>query len=106
VSFIFLVFIFSDTLEYRQLTSDDVEEALTIMEKTFIREENVSRAYGVAKNPHSVAEERELMRHIVKDGVSIVVIDKSNNKVVGASLNKIHVTTNQIQFSLDQLILF
>ncbi|XP_068904244.1 uncharacterized protein [Tenebrio molitor] len=80
-----------NTLEYRQLTSDYVEEALTIMEKTFIREENVSRAYGIAKNPHSVAEERNLMRDIVKDGVSIVVIDKSNNKVVGASLNKIHV---------------
>jgi hypothetical protein len=48
----------------------------------------------------------KIMLDIVKDGVSIVVIDKSNNKVVGASLNKIHVTTNQIQFSLDQLILF
>ncbi|XP_068905203.1 uncharacterized protein [Tenebrio molitor] len=80
-----------NTLEYRQLTSDDVEEALTIMEKTFLREENVCRAYGLTKNPQNVAEQRKLMRDIVKDGVSIVVIDKSNNKVVGASLNKIHV---------------
>jgi hypothetical protein len=106
VSFISLVLIFSDTLEYRQLTSDYVEEALTIMEKTFLREENVCRAYGIAKNLQNVAEQRKLMLDIVEDGVSIVVIDKSNNKVVGASLNKIHVTTNQIQFSLDQLILF
>ncbi|KAH0807255.1 hypothetical protein GEV33_015535 [Tenebrio molitor] len=79
------------TLEYRQLTSDYVEEALTIMEKTFLREENVCRAYGIAKNLQNVAEQRKLMLDIVKDGVSIVVIDKSNNKVVGASLNKIHV---------------
>jgi hypothetical protein len=106
VSFISLVLIFSDTLEYRQLTSDYVEEALRIMEKTFLREENVCRAYGITKTPQNVAEQQKLMRDIVKDGASIVVIDKSNNKVVGASLNKIHVTTNQIQFSLDQLILF
>jgi hypothetical protein len=106
VRFIFVAFIFSDTLEYRQLTSDYVEEALRIMEKIFLREENVCQAYGITKTPQNVAEQQKLMRDIVKDGASIVVIDKSNNKVVGASLNKIHVTTNQIQFSLDQLILF
>ncbi|XP_068903937.1 uncharacterized protein [Tenebrio molitor] len=80
-----------NTLEYRQLTSDYVEEALIIMEKTFLREENVCRAYGITKNSQNVAEQQKIMLDIVKDGVSIVVIDKSNNKVVGASLNKIHV---------------
>jgi hypothetical protein len=64
------------------------------MEKVYFSQEKILVAFGRTEDPQTIFEERQLMKNIVEDGVSVIAIDKNNNnKVIGACLNKIHVTT-------------
>jgi hypothetical protein len=71
-----------------------LEETLSLMEKVYFAEEKIVGAFGLTQDSQTIFEERQVMKDIIEDGVSVIAIDKNNNnKVIGACLNKIHVTT-------------
>jgi hypothetical protein len=66
------------------------------MEKVYFAEEKIVGAFGLTQDSQTTLEERQVMKDVIEDGVSVIAIDKNNNnKVIGACLNKIHVTTPQ-----------
>nr|KAH0807253.1 hypothetical protein GEV33_015538 [Tenebrio molitor] len=80
------------TIECRQLSEEFLEETLSLMEKVYFAEEKIVGAFGLTQDSQTIFEERQVMKNIIEDGVSVIAIDKNNNnKVIGACLNKIHV---------------
>ncbi|RZC38515.1 uncharacterized protein BDFB_005282, partial [Asbolus verrucosus] len=79
------------SIQIQQLTSEYLEDAIAMMENSFLRYENVCRALGVDKDPKAIAELDELMRATAKDGVTVIAVDKTKNKVIAAAFNKIQV---------------
>lgn len=61
------------------------------MRKSFYPHESASKAVGLAYDREAQKETNELVRHSLKDGVSIVAIEISTGKVVGTAINKIQV---------------
>lgn len=61
------------------------------MHNEFYKNENASRAVDLGSDQDAQAELDELVRCTLKDGVTIVAVEKSSGRVVGAAINKIQV---------------
>lgn len=81
--------------------SDDLrDEVMRVVECGFLDKENVCIACDISK-PESVDARNDLIRlcdEVAKDGVSIVAVHKSTNKIVGLSFNKIQVLEEDSSF--------
>lgn len=81
----------ADSIEYVSIQDNHLNETVSIMRDSFYVDELVAVAVEMRDNVKSRAELDELTRKVVYDGVSIVAIDKSTNKIVGVAVNKLHV---------------
>lgn len=81
--------ILTGLLKYVSLTPYYLQDTLNIMRNYFFKEESVSRAIGVHKNPEAISELDELVLDIINDGVSVIAVEKETGKVAGSLLNKI-----------------
>ncbi|EFA04145.1 uncharacterized protein LOC660825 [Tribolium castaneum] len=84
----------NDSIQCQQLTAEYLEETLDLIDISFFRYENVSTVLEIAKDPEALRELRQLTLAAAKDGVTVIAIDKTKNKVVGAALNKLQVRDN------------
>lgn len=71
------------------LTNDRLDELLEIFRKFYYTQENVCKVAGVGNNVEAIRECEQLIIDGAKQGVSLIAIDRNNNKIVGASINKI-----------------
>ncbi|KAM0729249.1 hypothetical protein ACS0PU_004603 [Formica fusca] len=78
-------------IEFESLTDETLEGALNVMRKSFFAYESVSKAVDLNSEPGACEEIEELCLNAAKDGVSVVAIDITSNKVVGVCFNKIQV---------------
>ncbi|XP_044267682.1 uncharacterized protein LOC123013306 [Tribolium madens] len=90
----FKVWPINDSIQCQQLTAEYVDETLNLIDISFFRYENVSKVLEIAKDPEALKELRQLTSAAAKDGVTLIAIDKTKNKVVGAALNKLQVRDN------------
>lgn len=67
------------------------------MQSSFFQHENVCTAMELYKNPEAIKELVKLAEEAAKDGVSLVAIDKKNDRVAGALFNKLQVTKKKLQ---------
>lgn len=81
---------------YQQITKKYLQEALDLMQNSFFLHENVCTSMELYKNPEAIIELVELAEAAAEDGVSLVAIDRKNNKVAGALFNKLQVIKNFI----------
>lgn len=84
-------FVFIDEFEYASLTKETFEGGMYVMRNAFFKDENVCIGVELHKEPGAADELLELCRRAALDGVTIVCIEKSTGKVVGASFNKLQV---------------
>ncbi|XP_043275152.1 uncharacterized protein [Venturia canescens] len=78
-------------IEFESLTTETLQGALTVIREEFFTDENVSVGVELTSEPGASEELEELCLDAIKDGVSVVAIDVTTGKVVGAALNKIQI---------------
>jgi GNAT superfamily N-acetyltransferase len=88
------VWVINDSLQCQQMTAAYLEEAVSMMDAAFFRHETVSRCLGLPNDTAALAELKQLTTAAAKDGVSVIAIDKTTNKVIGAAFNKLQVKDN------------
>lgn len=67
-----------------------------MMRNSFIINENVCKAIGLAQSDKATQQFENLVRLIAEDGVSLVAIEMESDTVVGAAINKIQVINHLI----------
>lgn len=77
------------------LTSDYVEEACIVTVNTLFVEGSVSKSLGIPDDEEALKELALLPRTTAKDGLTIIAVDKTKNKVVGVAFNKLLVKNNK-----------
>lgn len=81
-----------DTIEYVSYSQKDhYDGTIELLHKEFYRYEVTCAAVNLESDLESQLELDELVRNVLRDGVSIVAVEKSTGKVVGAAINKIQV---------------
>ncbi|XP_017761650.1 PREDICTED: uncharacterized protein LOC108551837 isoform X2 [Eufriesea mexicana] len=76
-------------LEYKLLTKDKVEDALAIQAET-MKLENLAIGLGMFEEDGAPEEMNLLFREIIKDGTTLVAVDKKTDELVAVAFNKIH----------------
>ena len=79
-------------IEYVLLPITRLTDAIKVLNLGFYPFENVSVSTEVARNLKAIAELNELSQECIKDGVSIVAIEKASDQIIGVSINKIQVS--------------
>ncbi|XP_043271557.1 uncharacterized protein [Venturia canescens] len=76
-------------IEYKILTKDRIEAALSTQQES-MKQENVARGVGIYEEEGAAEALSILFREVVKDDCSVIAVDVSSDEVVGASFNKLH----------------
>lgn len=66
-------------------------DALNVLTEAFYPSESVCKAIKLSENAKAVDEINELVKEVIKDGVSVMVVDNETNDIVGVSINKLWV---------------
>lgn len=66
---------------------------MEVLRKSFFVDEKICIGVEMSKNPAAGAELEKLSFNAALDGLSIVAVEKSSQKVVGVAFNKIQVST-------------
>lgn len=85
------LYLIEGSIQYISLTVEYLEQALGVMRNSFFIYESVSRAVHLHTNSNARLELEALSIGAARDGLSIIAIEKSTNKVVGVCFNKIQV---------------
>uniref|UniRef100_V9IMA7 Uncharacterized protein n=1 Tax=Apis cerana TaxID=7461 RepID=V9IMA7_APICE len=87
-----------DELEYKLLTRDKVEDALAIQAET-MKQENLAIGLGMFEEDGAPEEMNLLFREVIKDGMTLIAVDKRTDEVAAVAFNKLHVSFHSIPFS-------
>ncbi|KAG5890463.1 hypothetical protein JTB14_012753 [Gonioctena quinquepunctata] len=79
------------TIMYISLTAEYLEGALDVLKKSFYVYEAVCRAVRIQGNDAAISELDKLTLDVIKDGVSVIAVEKSTNTVCGVAFNKLQV---------------
>uniref|UniRef100_A0A1Y1MTN5 Uncharacterized protein n=1 Tax=Photinus pyralis TaxID=7054 RepID=A0A1Y1MTN5_PHOPY len=91
MSAIFPVISDDGLLEYLPVTATNLEGAIDVIRKSFFIDEAVCKAVEVSTNPEAAKELEELCYANAKDGVSLLAVERSTGRAVGALFNKLQV---------------
>nr|CAI5863512.1 unnamed protein product [Callosobruchus analis] len=86
-----LPYLFLGKLEIIRLPQERIQEGLEVLEAGFYPHESVCRALGIASAAEAVDDLNRLCVGVAKDGVSMIAVDKTTNKVAGVAFNKLQV---------------
>nr|CAI5863513.1 unnamed protein product [Callosobruchus analis] len=89
-----LPYLFLGKLEIIRLPQERIQEGLEVLEAGFYPHESVCRALGIASAAEAVDDLNRLCVGVAKDGVSMIAVDKTTNKVAGVAFNKLQVNSN------------
>ncbi|KAM7249263.1 hypothetical protein ACFE04_019428 [Oxalis oulophora] len=64
-------------------------DALNVLTEAFYPCESVCKAIKLSENAKAVDEINELVKEVIKDGVSVMAVDTKTNDIVGVSINKL-----------------
>lgn len=73
------------------------------MHDNFYKNENICKAIRLSEDPKAVEELDLLVKHSVEGGLSLIALEKSTNKIVGALITTIQVSTRIFK---DFLVIF
>ncbi|KAL5274145.1 hypothetical protein ACFFRR_000730 [Megaselia abdita] len=84
----------NDEIEYLKLTPELTEEAVDVLNRSFLINESVCKAseINIPNNPDSIQARKdlsELCRIVARDGVSLVAKHVPSNKIVSVAFNKV-----------------
>lgn len=79
-----------DELEYKLLTRDKVEDVLAIQAET-MKQENLAIGLGMFEDDGAPEEMNLLFREVIKDGMTLIAVDKKTDQVAAVAFNKLHV---------------
>lgn len=87
-----------DELEYKLLTRDKVEDALAIQAET-MKQENLAIGLGMFEEDGAPEEMNLLFREVIKDGMTLIAVDKRTDEVAAVAFNKLRVTFHSISIT-------
>ncbi|XP_054016226.1 uncharacterized protein LOC128896784 isoform X1 [Hylaeus anthracinus] len=76
-------------LVFKMLTKDKIEEAMKVLGQT-MKQECLAVGLGLLEDPGAPEEMELLFREIVKDGATIIAVDKETDELAAVAFNKIH----------------
>jgi hypothetical protein len=79
---------FVGSIRYQQLTAKYLDAACEVTRTALFPNESTCRTIGADKDPEALAELVEIARAAAKDGVTVIAVDKSTDKVAGVAFNK------------------
>lgn len=79
----------SGRLVYKILTRDKIQEAMEIQTQT-MKQECLAVGLGMQEEPGAPEEMHLLFREIVRDGATIIAVDKETDEMAAVAFNKIH----------------
>ncbi|XP_078042748.1 uncharacterized protein LOC144473063 [Augochlora pura] len=93
-----------DQFEYKLLTRDRIEEALQIQAET-MKQECLAIGLGIFEEPGAPEEMQLLFKEIIKDGATMIVVNKETNELAAVAFNKIHARPQEgVKDQLDTFI--
>ena len=93
----------NEQLEFKLLTREKMQEALKIQTET-MKQECLAIGFGMFEEAGAVEEMRMLFTEIVKDGSTIMAVDRETDKLAAVAFNKIHARPREGE--KDQLEIF
>ncbi|XP_043796788.1 uncharacterized protein LOC122717105 [Apis laboriosa] len=78
-----------DELEYKLLTRDKVEDTLAIQAET-MKQENLAIGLGMFEEDGAPEEMNLLFKEVIKDGMTLIAVDKKTDEVAAVAFNKLH----------------
>lgn len=78
-----------EELEYKLLTRDKVQEALAVQAET-MKQECLALGLGMFEENGAPEEMLLLFKEIMKDGATIIAVDKETDQLAAVAFNKIH----------------
>ncbi|KAG5890464.1 hypothetical protein JTB14_012754 [Gonioctena quinquepunctata] len=79
------------SIEFISLTEQYLEGALDVLKKSLYVYERVCGAVNLQENDAAISELDQLTMDVIKDGVSIIAVEKSTDTVCGVAFNKLQV---------------
>lgn len=79
----------NDQLEFKLLTRDKVQEALDIQTET-MKQECLAIGFGMFEEAGAAEEMRLVFTELIKDGATIIAVDRETNQLAAVAFNKIH----------------
>ncbi|XP_076300506.1 uncharacterized protein LOC143218861 isoform X2 [Lasioglossum baleicum] len=76
-------------LEYKLLTKDKIQEAMQLQAET-MKQECLAIGLGMFEEPGAPEEIQLLFKEILKDGATIIAVDKDTDELAAVAFNKIH----------------
>jgi len=76
-------------IEFRILSKDQIEDALAVQRDT-MRQECIAVGMNMYEDPGAPEEMQSAFREVIKDGCTVVAVNRSN-RVVAVAFNKLHV---------------
>lgn len=76
------------TIEFRLLSKDRIEDALTVQWQS-MRQECIAIGVGMFEDPGAPEEMQLVFREVIKDGCTVIAVDRSDH-VVAVAFNKLH----------------
>ena len=76
-------------LEYKLLTRDKVQEALAVQAET-MKQECLALGLGMFEENGAPEEMLLVFKEIMKDGATIIAVDKETDQLAAVAFNKIH----------------
>ncbi|XP_043523453.1 uncharacterized protein LOC122535735 [Frieseomelitta varia] len=78
-----------DELVYKLLTRDKVEDALALQAQT-MKQENLAIGLGMFEDDGAPEEMNLIFKEIIKDGTTLIAVDKKTNELAAVAFNKLH----------------
>lgn len=92
-----------DELVYKLLTRDKVEDALALQAQT-MKQENLAIGLGMFEEDGAPEEMNLIFKEIIKDGTTLIAVDKKTNELVAVAFNKLHASFYSIPKEAQQLL--
>ena len=73
---------------YQKLTPKYLKQAAQTTKEILFSQGTIGRSFGVPEDPEALAELEQLPLEAAKDGMSIIAVDKTTDKIAGVSINK------------------
>ncbi|XP_031830339.1 uncharacterized protein LOC116426032 [Nomia melanderi] len=91
-------------LDYKLMTKDKIQEAMMIQAET-MKQECLAIGMGMFEEPGAPEEIQLLFREIIKDGSTIVAVDKQTGELGAVAFTKIHARPREgVKDPLDDFI--
>lgn len=79
------------TVEFQILSKGRIEEALDVQRQS-MRQECIAIGMGMYEDPGAPEEMQLVFREVIKDGCTVIAVDRSD-RVVAVAFNKLHAST-------------